>query len=155
MKLVAFVIADKEYALGIEQVLQVIRIREITPVPQAPDFVQGVIIWHARAIPLISLRKKFSLEKSLQENLSRIIIVKINRHNIGIVVDKVTDVLNLESGNIEPPDEILKQASYLTGVAKVGQRLILLMDIEKLLSDQEKNGIEEVHAMVEVKKKEA
>jgi purine-binding chemotaxis protein CheW len=144
MKIVAFTITEKEYALEIKNVSQVIRIKEITPIPQTPDFVEGVIIWHGKVMPLISLHKKFSLEKQGSNKLNRIIITGVHGYPIGIIVDQVTDVLNLEAANLEPPGALFREANYLVGIGKIGKRLILLMDVEKLLSPQERSSINKI-----------
>lgn len=137
-------IIEKEYALELKNVIQVIRMKEITPIPQTPDFVEGVIIWHGKVTPLISLHKKFSLEKQGSNKLNRIIITRVHGHHIGIIVDQLTDVLNLEAANLEPPGALLMEANYLVGIGKVGKRLILLMDVEKLLSPQEQSSIDKI-----------
>ncbi|MEW6376186.1 MAG: chemotaxis protein CheW, partial [Thermodesulfobacteriota bacterium] len=144
MKIVAFTILDKEYALEIKEVSRVIRMKEITPIPQAPDFVEGVIIWHGKVTPLISLHKKFGLKKHGPNKLNRIIITRFHGQHIGIIVDQVTDVLYLEAANLEPPGALFREANYLVGVGKIGKRLILLMDIEKLLSQQERSSIDKI-----------
>ena len=144
MKIITFTILEKEYALEIKSVSQVIRIKEITPIPQAPDFVEGVINWYGKVMPLISLRKKFSLEKQDSNKLNRIIITRVQGHHIGIIVDQVTDVLNLEAANLEPPDALFRETNYLVGIGKIGNRLILLMDAEKLLSPQERSSIDKI-----------
>jgi len=144
MKIIAFTIIDKEYALEIGGVNQVIRMKEITPIPQAPDFVEGVIIWHGKVVPLISLYKKFSLENKGLNKLNRIIITRVHAHHIGIIVDQVTDILKLEATNLKPPGALLREANYLLGIGKIGKRLILLMDVEKLLSPQEESSIDKI-----------
>ena len=144
MKIVAFIITEKEYALEIKNVSQVTRIKEITPIPQTLDFVEGVILWQGRVTPLISLHKRFRLEKKDSNILNRIIITGIHGSHIGIIVDQVTDVLNLEAANLEPPGALFREANYLVGIGKIGKRLILLTDVEKLLSPQERSSIQEI-----------
>jgi purine-binding chemotaxis protein CheW len=144
MKIVAYTILEKEYGLEIKNVIQVIRMKEITPIPQTPDFVEGVIIWHGKVMPLISLHKKLSLEKQNPNQLNRIIITRFHEHHIGIIVDQLTDVLDLEAANLEPPGALLREVNYLVGVANIGKRLILLMDVEKLLSTEERSGIDKI-----------
>lgn len=144
MKIVAFTILEKEYALNIKDVVQVISLKEMTPVPQAPDFVEGIIIWHGRVIPLVSLRKRFGLDKQAPMKSGRIIITKCYEHPIGIIVDQFTEVLDLGTADLQPPGALLQQASYLVGVGKIGKRLILLIDVEKLLSNQERSNIDQV-----------
>jgi len=144
MKIVAFIITEKEYALEIKNVSQVTRIKEITPIPQTLDFVEGVILWQGKVTPLISLHKRFRLEKQDSNILNRIIITGIHGSHIGIIVDQVTDVLNLEAANLEPPGALFREANYLVGIGKIGKRLILLTDVEKLLSPQERSSIQEI-----------
>jgi purine-binding chemotaxis protein CheW len=84
MKIIAFTVAEKEYALDIENVIRVIRMKEITSIPKTSDFVEGVILWHGNVMPLINLRKTFSLEKQGTNKLDRIIITRAHRHHVGI-----------------------------------------------------------------------
>jgi purine-binding chemotaxis protein CheW len=144
MEIIAFTIFEKEYALDIKNVIQVIRIKEITPIPQAPAFVEGIILWYGKVMPLISLRKKFSLDNQDLNKSNRIIITRVHGHHVGIIVDQVTDVLNLEAANLEPPGALFKEANYLVGIGRIGKRLILLMDAEKLLSPQEQSSIDNI-----------
>jgi purine-binding chemotaxis protein CheW len=144
MKIVAFTIFEKEYALDIKNVIQVIRIKEITPIPQSPDFVEGVILWYGKVMPLINLRKKFGLEKQELNKLNRIIITRLHRQHIGILVDQVTDVLNLEAAALESPGSLFSETHYLEGIAKIATRLILLMNAERLLSPQEQSSIDQM-----------
>ncbi len=149
MKIVAFTIIDKEYAIDIKNVIQVISLKEITPIPQAPDFVEGIIVWQGRVMPLISLHKRFGLERQGPMKLDRVIITTFYKHHVGIIVDQFTGVLNLGTANLEPSGELLKEANYLVGVGKIGKRLILLMDVEKLLSAEERSNIDKM--MIESK----
>ncbi len=144
MRIVGFTILEKEYALEIKSVIRVIRMKEIMPVPQTPDFVEGIILWHGKVMPLISLRKKFSLEKQGPNKLNRILITRVHGHHVGIIVDQLTDVVNLEAANLESPGALLKEANYLLAVGKIGKRLILLMDVEKLISPQEQSIIDKI-----------
>lgn len=144
MKIIAFTVIDKEYALEIKKVNQVIRMKEITPIPQAPDFVEGVIIWHGKVVPLINLYKKLSLEKKGLNKLNRIIITRVHEHHLGVIVDQVTDILKLEATDLKPPGALLKEANYLLGIGKIGKRLILLMEVERLLSPHEESSIDKI-----------
>jgi purine-binding chemotaxis protein CheW len=106
--------------------------------------VEGVILWHGKVMPLISLHKKFSLGKQDPNKLNRIILTRVHRHHVGIIVDQLTDVLDLEGANLESPGALLKEVNYLVGVGKIGKRLILLMDLEKLISPQERSMIDKI-----------
>ena len=154
MKVIIFKILEKEYGLDVLNVIQVIRQRPITGVPEASDFVEGVIAWRGKIIPLVNMRKKFASSPQAFQQVSRFIITKVKNHNLGIIVDSVTDVLRIDDAIVEAPDEVLKDASYLKGVVKIDQRIIILIDIEKLFSPEEETTLQGVQAQVEIRKKE-
>jgi len=153
MHLLCFNLADKEYALGIESVREVRRLKSVTPIPKALDFIEGVVSLKGRVIPIISLRKKLGLPTSERSKFNRVLIVESNSHVLGVAVDSVVGVARIDESNIEPPDEILKKCEYLIGVGRIAKRLILIVDMEKLLSIDEKNSIAEVHKKVELRKR--
>jgi len=153
MHLLCFDLADKEYAVDIKSVREVRRIKQVTPIPQALDFIEGVVSLRGRVVPIINLRKKLGLSSGKNESFNRVLITESNSHVLGIAVDKVLGVTAIEKANIESPDEILNKADYLIGVGKIAKRLILIIDIEKLLSGDDKSGILEVHKKVEIRKK--
>jgi purine-binding chemotaxis protein CheW len=153
MNLIIFTAHDKEYAVDILQVCEVIRIRCATPIPDAPDFVEGVINLRGNVVSIISLRKKLGFEKKELDRSNRIIVAKVDDNMLGVVVDNVIDVLTVEPGNIKLPDEVLKKARYLTGVARIKESLVPIIDISRLLSYEDKTIIAEVHNKVEIVRK--
>ncbi len=153
MKIVVFKVKGKEYGVDISGVRQVIRMREITPVPDAADFVEGVVCLRSKVMPVLNLSKKLGLQDAQPDRHARIIVTQVESHLIGVVVDMVTDVITIDPASISSPDEVLKGAGYLVGVAKIGQRLILIADMEKLLSADEKVSMKTVSDKVEVKKR--
>ena len=154
MKIVIFKLEDKEYGVEIEQIREVIRMKEFTPVPDAAEFVEGVIILRGEVVPLISLRKKLSLCEVKSSKQNRILVTEIDSHSIGVVVDSVSDVVVFDEASITSPDDLLKEANYLIGVGRIGERLILIVDIKKLLEDKGKEGIKEIYNRVEIRKKD-
>jgi len=152
MHLLCFNLADKEYAVGIENVREVRRIRQVTPIPKALDFIDGVVSLRGRVVPIINLRKKLGLPAGASPSFNRVLITESNNHMFGVAVDEVVGVISIDKTDIEPPDEILKKCEYLTGLGKIDRRLILIIDIEKLLSGEDKAGLLEVHEKVELKK---
>ena len=150
MQLLCFELADKEYAVGVAGVREVRRVRQVTPVPKAPDFVAGVINLRGRVVPVISLRKKLGLPPAPGAAFNRVLITELAGHLLGIAVDSVAGVLTLDGSAIEPPDELFKKCEYLTGVGKAGRRLILLVDLERLLSGEEKAGLVELREKAEI-----
>jgi purine-binding chemotaxis protein CheW len=154
MKVVIFTVKGKEYGIDIAGVRQVIRMREIVPVPDAAAFVEGVICLRTKVVPVVSLCKKLGLKDEAPARGGRIIVTQVEGHTIGVVVDMVTDVVTIDPASVSAPDDVLKDAGYLVGVAKVGPRLILIADLEKLLGPEDRTSIEAAGSRVEVKQKE-
>jgi purine-binding chemotaxis protein CheW len=155
MTLIAFRLEDKEYAVDITRVREIIRVAGITGIPDAAEFVEGVINLRGRVVPVISLRKKLGLQRKKSDRMNRIIITQVNSHFVGVLVDSVIDVISVEPGSVTPRDEVLKEARYLAGVGKVRDRLVLIMDLGKLLTGKERTSIEDLHERVELRKKKA
>lgn len=152
--LVIFSLAGKEYAFETRYVREVVTARNIIPVPQSADCVEGVVSLRNKVIPVVNLRKKFNLPNETPDVQSRLIIVQMESHEVGMVVDSVVDVSKLTAAQVVPPDSFLKEARYLKGVGKVGDRLILLVDVPCLLSGEEQEGIRTVYDQIEIKRKE-
>lgn len=154
MKILIFSIGDKDYGADIAQVREVIRMRKVTPVPETADFVEGVISLRGRVIPLVNLRKKLGM-KALEVPSNRIVVTTIQNHWTGILVDQVKAVMTFKPEDITQPDEVLKNAAYLKGVAKWEGRLVLLVDLNGFLRGEESVGLQKVQERVEIKKKES
>ena len=154
MKILIFSVGEKDYGADILQVREVIRKRKVTPVPETPEFVEGVISLRGRVIPLINLQKKLGM-KSQDIPSNRIVVTTIQNHWTGILVDQVKDVVTLKPEDMTQPDEVLQGAAYLVGVAKWEGRVVLLVDLTELLKGEEKESLQKVQDRVEIKKKEA
>ncbi|MFH1414365.1 MAG: chemotaxis protein CheW [Candidatus Omnitrophota bacterium] len=154
MKVVIFSLADKDYGVDIERVREVIRMREITPIPDTAEFVEGVINLRGKVIPVINLRTKLGLERKKLANSDRILITKIKSNLIGLLVDQAPEVITIDQASIVPPDDLLKDADYLIGVAKLMERLVLITNIEKLLNAEAAESIQKIEEKVEVRKKQ-
>ncbi len=145
LQLVTFRIGEEEFAIPILSVEEIIRIVEITRLPNVPPFVEGVINLRGRVIPVIDLRKRFGLETRERDERSRILIVTLGNgreeKTVGLIVDSVSEVLRLPEENFEPISGIGTQisAEYIKGIGKVGDRLIILLDVERILSSEEKD----------------
>lgn len=134
--LVTFYLADEEYALDVRTVQEIIRMSETTHVPRAPQFIKGVINLRGRIIPVVDLKRKLELGEVAPSRLARIVVVKIRERLIGLLVDGASQVLKIPASSIEAaPEEILDvSASFIRGVAKLEKRLIILLDLHKILS---------------------
>ncbi len=139
-QLVGFRLGNEEFAIDILQVQEINRTMEITGIPKAAEFIEGVINLRGRVIPVISLQKRFDLELSKDESEHRIVVVDIGNNNVaGFLVDSVTEVMRVSESDIEPaPDMVAGMTShYLSGVINIAERLIILLDLDHILSAQE------------------
>ncbi len=135
-QLVVFDLDTEQYGLDIGAVREIIRLQEITAVPRAPEFVEGVINLRGKIIPVIDLRIKFELEQAERDEDFRIVVVDVNGNEIGMIVDAVTEVSRVPEMGIQPPSKVVagQDSEYLTGIANTGDRMIILLDIGKLIS---------------------
>jgi len=142
-QLVVFELSHEDYGVDISAVREIIRMQSITRVPRTPRFVEGLINLRGRVIPVVDLRKRFELPAEHDEKNNRIVVVNISNQDIGMVVDGVTEVLRVPSDCIEPPSSIITsvESEYLVGIAKLSSRLIILLDLEKVLNHGEKGEL--------------
>lgn len=150
-QLVVFDLARESYGVNIGKVSEIIRMQEITKVPRTPEYVEGVINLRGKIIPVIDLRKMFGLVVGEQNKENRTVVVDIGGQNIGIIVDAVTEVLRIASDSVEPPSSVIVTAGsdYLLGIAKLEDKMIILLDLDKVLSHEQstelaKMGIPEI-----------
>jgi len=138
-QLVVFELAKEFYGVDIGAVNTIIRMQEITQIPRTPDFVEGVINLRGSIVPVIDLRKRFGLPVGETTKASRIVVVEAAGQMIGMVVDAVAETLRLSSDAIEPPSPVVASldAEYLRGVGKQDERLVILLDLDKVLSSKE------------------
>ena len=143
-QLVVFELSGESYGVDIGAVNTIIRMQQITHVPRAPYFVQGVINLRGSIVPVIDLRTRFGLAAFEETKASRIVVVETGEGVMGMIVDAVTETRSLSSDAIEPPASIVTSADslYLRGVAKVDDRLIIMLDIEKILTAADNEAIE-------------
>lgn len=136
MQLVVFDLASEYYGVDIGDVREIIRMQTITRVPGAPPFVEGIINLRGQVIPVVDLRKRLELDISEQTADSRIVWVTINDQDVGVMVDAVTEVLRIPISSIEPPSSMVSnvESDYLRGIAKMEDRLIILLDMSKVLA---------------------
>jgi len=138
-QVVIFSVAEESYGVDIGMVSEIIRLQEITKVPRTPTFVVGVINLRGKIIPVVSLRTIFHLPAAEQTRESRIVVVDIGGQQTGVMVDAVTEVLRIAADAVEPPSSVIAGADsdYLLGIAKVGDKMITLLNLEKVLSREQ------------------
>ncbi len=139
MQLVSFGLADEEYGIEITKIREIILITEITQVPQTPHYVKGLINLRSTVIPVIDLRARFDLPEAEATDESRIMVLNVGTKTIGIVVDAVSEVLRVSNKDIAPPPPTVAGLGreYLTGLVKLDDRLLIMLDIDKILGDDE------------------
>jgi len=143
LQLVSFNIGSEEFGVDILKVQEINRMVEITRVPQAPPYVEGVINLRGKVIPIVDLRKRFNMEEKEYDKNTRIVVVDISGTIMGMVVDSVSEVLRLPSNTIEPPPEIVANinSEYIKGVAKLEDRLLIFLDLSKVIDVNEMSGV--------------
>ena len=145
-QLVVFDLSTEAYGVDIGAVREIIRMQDITRVPRTPEFVEGVINLRGKVIPVVDLRKRFGLPAEEESKENRIVVVDIGAQDIGVVVDAVTEVLRIATESVEPPASVITTADseYLLGIAKLDSRLIILLDLEQVLTEAEHNSLLEI-----------
>ena len=145
-QLISFAISEEDYGVDIQTVKEVIRHREITRLPKAPPFVKGVINLRGDIIPIVDLRERFGMEQQEYTDMTRVMVVEVGDRSVGMVVDSVSHVLRIEQDQIEPPPSCVGKISeeYIRGVGKVAEKLIVLLNIDKILSEDEKTELDKV-----------
>jgi purine-binding chemotaxis protein CheW len=149
-KYLTFLLGREEFAIRVLKVREIMGIQDITAVPQTPGYVKGVINLRGKVIPVVDLRLKFCLPEIEYTQRTCIIVVQVNAGGVslptGLVVDEVSEVLNLAAGDIEDTPDFGEGAaaatSYLLGMAKVKGKVKILLDIDRVLSNQELHGLD-------------
>jgi purine-binding chemotaxis protein CheW len=144
VKVIVFQLQDEEYGIPVHQVRSIEKMQHITRVPRTAPFVKGVINLRGVVTPIIDLRVRFELEEQAYTDSTRIIIVALDQMEVGLIVDAANDVIDIPVSLIEPRPEVVGnvEVEYITGVAKVDKRLIILLNLEKVLTRDEENSLQ-------------
>lgn len=142
-QLVVFTLAGCEAAVGIRQVREILRVGEVTRMPKAPPFLEGIINMRGKIIPVIDLKKRFQMPLVDRTDESRVLIVEIKDQMIGFLVDKVAEVLRISTAMVEPVQRPVLSIGldYLDGCLRLEKRLILLLNLQKLLTLDETKSL--------------
>ena len=145
-QLVVFSIADEVYAVDIHQVKEIIRVPEITRVPRTPEFVEGVVNLRGSVIPVIDLRKRLGFEAGQAGRDQRIVVMEMGEQTVGMIVDSVSEVLQVDVEDIEPPSPYVLSvdSQYIVGIAKLEERLVILLDADRVLSAEEREAVSQI-----------
>lgn len=145
LQVVGFRIGNETYGVRIGSVREIVRVPEITSVPSAPETVEGVINLRGKIIPVMDLRKRFGHGEIKPDKKNRILVVELDNKLIGLIVNSASEVLKISPAEIEAPGSVFAdgESGYVTGVGKLHDRLIILLDISKLLHRPELKRLEE------------
>jgi purine-binding chemotaxis protein CheW len=146
LQLVSFNIGDEEFGVDILKVQEINRMVEVTRVPNTPEYVDGVINLRGKVIPIIDLRRRFGMARKEQDKNTRIVVVELSGKVLGFVVDAVSEVLRIQKNVTEPPPPIVSgiKAEYITAIGKLENRLLILLDLERILSSEEHEDLRKV-----------
>jgi purine-binding chemotaxis protein CheW len=139
LKVLTFNLGQEEYALNIMDIKEIIRPGEVTEVPRTPDYIQGILSLRGTIIPVFDVNGRLGLSTGESQSENRIVVVKWQEHLFGLLVDRVVQVMNIPLDRIDPPPEILGgvEGEFLRGVGKVDDRLIILLNLGRILGTEE------------------
>jgi purine-binding chemotaxis protein CheW len=148
-QLVIFELADEHFGVDIAAVESIIKVEPITAVPESPSFVEGIINLRGSILPVVDLRKRFKLAITETGKEARIVVVSIDGVKVGMVVDGVSEVLRVPDETIEPPPPMVTNidSAFITGIAKVNDKLVIMLNLDKVLSIHEKADLTAVVAV--------
>lgn len=146
IKVIVFRLHNEEYGVEVSQVRSIERMEHITRVPRTPEFVKGVINLRGVVTPIVDLRSRLGLEAVPYTDSTRIIIVSVGEVEVGLIVDAANDVIDIPADAIEPPPKVVGgvEAVYLRGVAKLEKRLLILLNLDKVLNTEEIRQLENI-----------
>ena len=145
-KYLSFRMGVEDYGIEIRHIIEIIVLQEITKVPDMPDFIIGVINLRGNVISVMDIRKRFNLESREYDERTCIIVVQINEISVGLIVDTVNEVIDLPEKQIDPPPKTHSgiRSNYIQGMGKVGNNVKILLDIEKILYEEELAQIQQI-----------
>jgi purine-binding chemotaxis protein CheW len=143
-QLVVFQLGAELYGVEIARVHEIIRLQPVTRVPRAPSFVEGVINLRGKVIPVVDMRRRFGLPLAEHTRATRIVVLEIGDQVVGAIVDGVSEVLRVNAATVEPPSPVVAgvDSEYLLGIAKLPDRLVILLDLDRVLARDEHRALE-------------
>lgn len=140
VQLVTFRVGGEEFGLDVFAVHEILRYQAPTPMPRAPEFVEGVLDVRGMLVPIVDLRRRFETPSVEYDEDTRIVLVDFNEERLGLVVDSVTEVLRAPETAVSPPPAYIRglAAEFVRGIVRVGERLVVLIDLDRILSSDER-----------------
>lgn len=144
VQLVTFTVGGEEFGLDVFAVHEILRWEPVTPVPRAPAFVEGVLDVRGALVPVVDLRRRFEVRAADADEETRIVVVQFGQERLGLVVDTVTEVLRTPETSVLPPPEYIRglAAEFVRGIVRQDGRLIILIDLDRILSSEERIALE-------------
>ena len=145
---VIFKLEKEEYGIDIMNVREIVPHQDSSKIPNVPNFISGIINYRGTVIPIIDLKKRFNLSDSEVDGNTRIIVINLNEKQVGFIVDEASQTIRLEDEDIDATPDIVAgvDRKYITGVGKLENRLIILIDLEEVLTEEEKIEIHKMDA---------
>ena len=145
-QLVKFQVSDETFGIGITQIFQILKPQEIFKVPNTPPFVEGLLNLRGKVLTVFNLRKRFNMPDKGNDENTKVIIINMNGYLLGFTVDSVTEIVRVSDEEIEdtPPSLTSFDKRFISGVAKLGEKLILLLNLEKVLTPDEEQQVKEL-----------
>jgi len=146
LQIVGFRIGRETFGLPIALVREIVRVPEITAVPNAPDYIEGVVNLRGRIIPVVDLRKRFGQKQIEPHKKNRVVVVELEGRLLGLIVNSASEVMKIPPSDIEAPHNVFQEGelNYITGVGKLKGRLVILLDLTRVLQKGELRRLEEV-----------
>lgn len=145
---VVFRLDNEEYGIGIMNVREIIPYKESIKVPNTPDFIEGIINYRGNVTPIICLKKRFNISQRVEDGNTRIIVINIGDRQVGFIVDEASQTIKLDESEIDPAPSIVSsvEREYIDGVGKKEDRLIILIDLGKILTEGEREELKGIEA---------
>lgn len=139
LHLVGFRIGRETFGVPIDMVHEIVRVPDITAVPDSPEYIEGVINLRGKIVSIVDLRKRFGEKQIIRHKKNRILVVEVESKMVGLIVDAASEVLKMDPAHVEAPPNVFEEGelNYVTGVGKLHDRLIILIDLNKILQKGE------------------
>lgn len=137
-KFLTFAVDDEEYGIEIRDITEIIRIQKITDIPDVPHYIKGVINLRGKVIPVIDIRKRFNIHERTYNDRTCIVVITTNGTDVGMIVDTVSDVVDIPENELEPAPRVKKSKTcrFIKALGKIGDAVKIILDTEKLLYDE-------------------
>lgn len=154
-QIIIFTLGQEEYGLPINAIQEIIMPQALTKIPRTPEFVEGVINLRGHIIPIIDAKRKFNISATVAGIDKRIIVIEHTNHTVGLIVDSVSEVVQIKSVDIEAaPVEIEDETDFISGIVKLKERLVILLDNENLFSSHQSQSLQSISKAAEAIRKQ-